>query len=336
MKSLFQNVFERNEDSLEEYGKTFESQLKTYLVECTGVPRSVLQSLSTWQPLDTPNWYVATSTEFKNKIFADFSDEGVLRIFSFLDAAKSDSVIEGWVEATRGLDFCWLTKGQLFAWNRHENWFQRGIGLRFEDGLSREEDAGNFSLKAWHGASTLIPGLDEVMKKAEAQFAVSSVRWTKRIEGKTVITAEAYNNGKLTINSAADVDEVLNFSFATAEKYRTALHGARQRRDEDMAPFELKFTQKIDPSAFSETVMNGKGPMKLWLIEIESSDDYRTYRGVDMHTWDRVFLDLGPDYAYLTIPGAGCVNAAPRLATIQGENNSGLTQIFHNGEEIFV
>ena len=102
MKSLFQNIFERNEESLEEYGETFESQLKTYLVENTGVSRSVLNGLSTWQPLDTPNWYAAISTEYKNKLFADFSDEGVLRIFSLLDAAKSDSIVESWIEANRG------------------------------------------------------------------------------------------------------------------------------------------------------------------------------------------------------------------------------------------
>lgn len=336
MKLLFQHIFDRNDQSLEDYGKTFESQLKTYLVESTGTTRDVLNGLSAWKRLDTPNWYAATDIEYQNKLFADVSEDGVFRIFSFLDAGRSDEVVKSWIENNRGLDYCWLTKSQLFAWADKDNWLQKGIGLRFEDGLAKEEDAGNFSLKAWHGANNIIPGLADVINRAEELFAVSSVRWTKRVDNKTIVTAEAYNNGKITINSASDVDEVLNFSSAAAERYRRSLQIARDARNDVMAPFEFEFTQKVNADAFSETVLSGKAPMKLWLIEIERSDEFRTYRGIDMHTWDRVLLDIGPDYAYLTIPGDGCVNAAPRLATIQGEDNSGLTRIFHNGEEMFV
>ena len=77
------------------------------------------------------------------------------------------------------------------------------------------------------------------------------------------------------------------------------------------------------------------GDMRLWLIEFESEPDFRRYKGVDLHNWDRVFLDVGTDYAYLTIPRKGCVNAAPRIATIQGEDNAGRTQIFFDGVELF-
>lgn len=76
--------------------------------------------------------------------------------------------------------------------------------------------------------------------------------------------------------------------------------------------------------------------MKLWLVEIESGDDFKRFKGIDLHTWDRVLLDVGLDFAYLTVPGKGCVNAAPRIATIQGENSAGRTSICHDGVEIFV
>jgi len=55
-----------------------------------------------------------------------------------------------------------------------------------------------------------------------------------------------------------------------------------------------------------------------------------------IHTWDRVLLDVGPDFAYLTVPGKGCINAAPRIAAIQGEDNAGRTHIYHDGVEVFV
>ncbi len=42
--------------------------------------------------------------------------------------------------------------------------------------------------------------------------------------------------------------------------------------------------------------------MKLWLTETERQKDFARYKGVDLHTWDRVFIDVGVNYAYLTIP----------------------------------
>jgi hypothetical protein len=106
-------------------------------------------------------------------------------------------------------------------------------------------------------------------------------------------------------------------------------------RNSKIAPFEIDFTEKIDLNSFSATVANGKGDMKLWLVETETYEDFRRFKGVDLHTWDRVLLDVGLDYAYLTIPGLGCVNAAPRLAVTQGEDNAGVTSIYHDGVEVF-
>jgi len=86
---------------------------------------------------------------------------------------------------------------------------------------------------------------------------------------------------------------------------------------------------------FSATVTKGQGAMKLWLAEIEACQDFRRFKGVDLHTWDRILLDVGPDYVYLTVPGKGCVNAAPRLAVVQGEDNAGRASIYHDGTEVF-
>ena len=120
-----------------------------------------------------------------------------------------------------------------------------------------------------------------------------------------------------------------------ANLYEDALVEATTLRNESLGAFELNFAQSIDLEAFSKTVSMGKGRMNLWLIETETEPDFRRFKGVDLHTWDRIFLDVGPDFAYLTVPGRGCVNAAPRIATIQGEDNAGKTSIFFDGVEVF-
>jgi hypothetical protein len=133
-----------------------------------------------------------------------------------------------------------------------------------------------------------------------------------------------------------DVDEVLIWISEMANRYEDSLHEATILRNSTMAPFELNFTQEIDLESFSNTVAKGKGEMNLWLVETEHETDFRRFKGVDLHTWDRILLDVGLDYAYLTIPGEGCVNSAPRLAVVQGEDNAGVTSIYHDGTEVFV
>jgi len=220
-------------------------------------------------------------------------------------------------------------------WEHEPGWVQRGIGLRFNDGLTPVDDAGNFSLKAWHGSRSLITGLSEVLDRARQSFAISSVRWQLVNGGSPTLTAECYSDGKITLNRATDFDDVLTFSLEMANRYRDSLGAAQKAREASLAPFEFAFSQEVNLDGFGEAVAMGRAPMRLWLAEVERDGDFRRYRGVDMHTWDRVFVDLTPGYGYLNVPSKGCVNAAPRIATIQGEDNAGKTSIFLDGVEMF-
>jgi hypothetical protein len=253
-----------------------------------------------------------------------------------IDADTSKSLIDNWVKRKKGLDRCWLSRPQLLHLAKvGSGWAERGLGIKFSDGLTPEESAGNVSLKAWHGANSNTQDIYQLLAHAKKRFAISSVRWQKRTDDVVSITTEWYSDGRVTINSATDVDDVLIWISEMANKYEGSLLEATTLRDSTMAPFEIDFTQKIDLEAFSNTVAKGKGDMNLWLVEIEHYEDFRRFKGIDLHTWDRVLLDVGLDYAYLTIPGKGCVNAAPRLAVVQGEDNAGVTSIYHDGVEVF-
>lgn len=265
----------------------------------------------------------------------DATRERVWIIYSIMDASESDMYVDKWIKGRKGLDRCWLSRKQLLRWENTESWTRRGMGLRFSDGLSPEDEQGNFSLKAWHGAGKYIADIENILDKAKEQFAIYAARWQKRVNGSVSISAEWYSNGKVTINRATDVDEVLATIGEVANRYSDSLKYATNLRDTTMAAFEIDFTQKIDLEAFSNIVASGIGEMRLWMVETEVHSDFRRFKGVDLHTWDRVFLDVGTDFAYLTIPGEGCVNAAPRIATIQGEDNAGKTTVYHDGVEVF-
>jgi hypothetical protein len=335
-KELLQAGFESNEESLEAFGKTYSTQLKAYLIESNrSTPDNLRSSLVSWSKIDPAGWYLNQDSNSPNTLFLDSTRDRVWILYSLLDATESDFIVENWIKNANDLDSCWLSRGLLLHWEKLSGWSRRGMGLRFSDGLSPEESAANFSLKAWHGANRYVQGLDEILRMAQDEFAIYSVRFQKRSAGSISISAEWYSNGKVTINRAADVDEVLISIAEMANRYADSLKEATSLRDKTLAAFEIDFSQGIDLNSFSSTVAKGKGNMNLWLVEIEAEPDFRRFKGVDLHTWDRVMLDVGPDFVYLTIPGKGCVNGAPRLAVVQGEDNSGRASIYHDGLEVF-
>lgn len=340
MKDLFQAGFEDNEETLQRFGKTQSKQLKAYLIESNNPNLAnvgCLESFGTWKSINSGSWYCNRSKENDSTLFIDVSRERVWVLYSLLDANISDLELSKWLSKNQGLDRCWLTRNHLLHYGKKENtnWEEKGIGLKFYDGLVNEEDSSHFSLKAWFGIHNKNEKLNELLNSAKEQYAINSVRWQKRF-GETINqSAEWYSNGKVTINRASDVNEVIITISDMANKYEDSLLEATKNRDEKMAPFEIEFTQEIDLSLFSRAVNMGKSNMNLWLVETESQKDFKRFQGVDLHTWDRIIMDIGLDYAYITIPGKGCVNAAPRIATIQGEDNAGKTTIYFDGNEIF-
>lgn len=332
-KALIQAGLNNNEKSLGAFGKLSIPQPKAYLVETNKRVVDVGCPLGKWQSLEgSVGWFVNDDEKEPDSLFLDATSDRIWKIYSILDVERSDIVVEGWVKQTRGLDHCWLTRKHLLKWEKIAGWNQRGMGVKFLDGLSGINDASTFSLKAWHKADERLPGLSKIIEIAKDNFAISSVRWENKNSG---IISEWYSTGKVTINRATDVEDVLLLSTEMAINYNEDLEEATEIRDKKMGAFEIDFSQKVDLDAFCAKVEAGVGPMKLWLMETESQPDFKRFRGVDMHNWDRVMLDIGPDYAYLTIPGKGCVNAAPRIASIQGVDNAGKTTITFDGVEIF-
>ena len=338
IKERLQASFDKKEDTVQDFGEISGTQLKAYLIENNDVnPLEVGSPLGAWKPLEDSNWFTNIDKEYPNTFFLDATRSRVWIIYSILDTSHSDLFLKDWVGRGRKLDRCWLSRKQLLHWGDKVDtpWVKKGIGLAFSDGLTRDEEAGKFSLKAWYTEKKLVKGLGNVLKTAQREFAIYSIRWQKRTNSSVDLSTELYSDGKVTINRANDADEVFIWVAEMANYYLSALNTATNLRNNSLAAFELDFSQKINLDAFSNTVLNGSGDMKLWLMEIERQKDFARYKGVDLHTWDRVFVDVEPNYAYLTIPKGGCVNAAPRIAAIQGEDNAGYTKIFHEGEEVF-
>lgn len=339
LKRYIQFLLEKNEEALEEDGKEHWTQLKSYLIEINqNLLREPPSPSGSWRPLDIPGWYINTVSDDPNTneaFILNKTGNRVWTIFSLAEAKTSDYLIEKMVGGTHGLDYCWLTRNLLKYWADKENWMERGVGIRFEDGLKPEEARSYLSMKAWYGAQEIDHEIRDIIQNLSEKYAINSLRWQKINNGEIILSSEWYSNGKVTINRAIDVEEALQCIIHMALVYEDELQEATKIRDNVYAPFEIEFSRKIDLDGFTEVTSKGIGELKLWLIDLESEGDYRRYSGVDLHTWDRVLLGVAPEYAHLVVPIDGCVNAAPRFATVQGEGSAGRTSISIDGVEVF-
>jgi hypothetical protein len=341
LKEKFQAIFEDNEESLKIFGMTYTPQIKAYLIEnnnCT--PIDAKCPLGTWKRIESSSWYtnffVTKEENLSDTFFLDTSRKRIWILYSLIDVSESDLLVKKWINNKLGLDRCWLTRKHLLHWDYPSSpWKQRGLGIKFSDGLYPENEAANFSLKAWYGASRKIPQLESVIDQAKEKFAIHSVRWQKSVESNISLSEEWYSHGKVTLNRGTDADEALLSIGDMANTYLTSLSDADKLKSSSLGAFELNFSQEIDVNSFSAVVSKGIGDMRLWLVETETDGDFKRFKGVDLHTWDRISIDIGPDYAYLTIPQKACVNAVPRIAAIQGEDNAGKISILHDGVEVF-
>ena len=337
-KTMIQASLEKNEEYLERVGRTATTQLKAYLIESNISDIGKISCpLGNWRMLEgSHDWYTNEADNDSYSFFLDTSGQRVWRLYSLRGVSDSDILVDKWIKNGRGLDYCWLSRSQMLSFEGKKDWLQRGIGIRFNDGLSKVGEGSGFSLKAWHGSKTALSGLSDLINEASNQYSIHSVRWQKKNNSQVTFLAEWYSNGKVTINKADSFDEVISIIDNVSLRYQDALIEASKIRDNSMGAFEVVFGKTIDIEGFKSAVEQGLGEMRLWLMQTEDVSGIKRFRGVDMHNWDQVLMTVSSDSAYITIPGKGCINAAPRIANLQGIDNAGRTNIFFNGDEVFV
>jgi len=323
-KNQAQISLEKNLDSADIIKR---AHLKINLVETNTKDVPNIQGFSDWKPLsDAVGWYVASNSE--GHIILNKLNDRIWVFFTSMRVEDYDKRFDSWIKNNLRLDNCWIPLGAVEKIGKSMNWKESGVGLRYENKLADGNYQASIKIKARYGQSEDVM---EDIKPLRDKYPINSVRY---FGGDSPIISEWYTDGRITINAAADIDSVFESVWNVSEHYHRELADATKLRDKDRGFFEFKFNRTVDLNRYSEEAMAGKGNLNMWLLPVETRTDFLRLRGVDLHTWDRVHLDLSTDYAYMTIPD-GCVNAVPRLASIQGENVLGKTRIFYDGNRIF-
>ncbi|MCI0561452.1 MAG: hypothetical protein MN733_23440, partial [Nitrososphaera sp.] len=85
------------------------------------------------------------------------------------------------------------------------------------------------------------------------------------------------------------------------------------------APLILQFSQPLSAQTFRNlvdvTFERGQGPLRLWGNPIWLSDNKVHVYGIDLHLWQRIYLEVTPRRMIVILPRGTCGNTAHRLIT---------------------
>lgn len=307
--------------------------LKSYLIESNiAAPTPFSDDFTEWKSIGD-NWYVCNNSKGQYVVI-DCTDNRVWILYTIASVSVIDQYVSEWIRNNIGLDRCWFSKINFSALSQIFSFQERGLGLKFKNSITEDEDPFGFSMKAWFGTGA-NKTVDQLFKELESQFTTTSIRWRKVDSGDVTLRMECYNYGKITVNYMDSADDVFSCITEISNLYKKALTDGDQKRDQNSSAFEFRFQNDVNLDDYTAALAKGNSKLKLWMNEYERGPDYRRYTGVDLHNMDIILLDMASDHAYMSIPGKGCVNAAPRFATVQGENACGDVQVLYEGRDMF-
>jgi len=329
-KTEIQKNFRANSDE-DGFGKA--DYLKAYLIESNSFDVPIMDKFNPWKKLENSiNWYVSDSQ--RGYFVLNKTSDRIWTLYTTMSVSAADAFVAKWMKSNINLDNCWISKTQLQNFGKKQKWTERGIGVRYNDLFAESDKAGRFSMKVWYGNSNSVV-IKKELDRIKKEYSITSIRWNEMNNGSTSMTSEWYTNGKITIKNSENPNDAFQKINEMSGRYLDSITEATKMRDKNNNSFEFEFKQKINLEKYTEATLKAKKNLKLWLMEINSDSDFKRYSGIDTHTWDGIYLDLASNYAYMNIP-KGCVNAAPRFATIQGSEIAGDMKIYYDGVEIFV
>jgi hypothetical protein len=215
---------------------------------------------------------------------------------------------------------------------------QRGFGVKFDDDIATTNTRMNFSAKFWVGRNRQ-GARAEILDKVRELFSPSSIRFGRDEQADdTPLSSqlyELYHDGRLTVNTCSDVEEMLELARTLRESYSHQVSELEKQRERRDFPVEAVFAEPVDFEQMTELVRGGRSGLQMWLHRYALEPDVARFAGSDLHTGDPVTLDLGGDYAYVGTSKKACMNMAPRYGTLAARHLSTRCRLYVDGAEVF-
>ena len=100
---------------------------------------------------------------------------------------------------------------------------------------------------------------------------------------------------------------------------------------DDLGAYELDLPAGFDHKKFEEDAAGGAG--RFWLIRMPHEDKLTRFRGVMLPDYDRIFIDLGTNFAYVVVPTTKGIHSPLEIAK-EAARALGAMKMFKDGVEV--
>lgn len=265
------------------------------------------------------------------QLFLDELDDRFWVFHSVGNRDATDAIIEDLIfPRFTQMDRPWLPNEFLEKIGKApENIFRR-FSVKFEDEFDRIEngelpDVGGLSMQLWgNNAGTVLETLRE-NEDLRRSTPLSTVGIKREINGEAVIDDITYYS-KFTARGDS-VDGHFKQVYDLKETYSDLLHkieeeySIKHRADErggfvEGTPLLIDFDREIeDIEEFMDELFSSKKPFRLWGVRNQLEEDYYRVSSVDLHTGDKLNLEVCPEWVRIYLPEESCGNVVLRLYT---------------------
>jgi hypothetical protein len=340
MRDKFQGAMEGSYESIKEDQELEENQnlLKTFLIESNADNVQKRVEKESENPIEVKktkdDGFFAIKVKIdgkKHQLYLDKMDE---RFWAIHSIEKSDPVSD-FVDSVvyprfTKLDYSWLSNHFLEQVGYDNNVQMNQFSLRYEDEFREEmgekdEDVDKLSMRLWGGRAGSV--LSTLRENPELKNSTSLKRvGIRRNFNGSVLHDRVDYRSKFTSHGET-IEGHLYQVREVKEKYYDILNSLEtdyalkynQRQSGvslDGKPVTIEFDKQIaDVKEFAQKLFSTIKPFRVWSVINKFRDDYLICSAVDMHTGDKIDIELSQDRMRIYLPEDSCGNVILRLFT---------------------
>lgn len=264
-------------------------------------------------------------------LYLDELDDRFWVVHSVAPREATDSIVEKLIfPRFTKLDYPWLPNKMLEDIGRQPGSIFRRFSLKFEDEFSKEEngkipDVGGLSMQLWGETALKVLKTLRDNEDLRQSTPLSTVGIKKELEDETVIDDITYYSKFTARGDSVDghFQQVQNLKNTYSELLHrieddhSIKHGSKGSGGTiSGSPLLLVFNREIEAlDEFMDALFSSKKPFRLWGVRNQLEEEYYRVSSVDLHTGDKLNLEICPEWIRIYLPEDSCGNVILRLFT---------------------
>lgn len=281
------------------------------------------------------------------KFFCDILDKRFLIFYSVDEAKFANRFMDNLInQQWSNFDYPWFYNNfinRISTYGSNET-----FSIKFKNEFLKDEfevsDINRITMRFWgHNGRKIIDELNEKTSLSEG-VALSNIG-IRFGESYSFVNENISYKGRFTLVNGNAINEHFHLMRKIKSEYSKIIRIIEsssidyQIREEKVnimgEPLLIEFNKEIDDlKFFINTIISSKVPFRILGISEFLNDEYASINGIDLHTGDRINIEITPKWMRIYLPKGSCGNVITRLLTNIQHHFDSKSKLFVNNGEI--